>query len=177
MDGVLAEAHLSPGSARPHDPPAFRLRALQAGDEEFSFAVYASTRSAEMELVAWPEEQKNAFLRMQFKAQGQHYRLQYPRALWQVIEVEGQAAGRLVSDDSDAGLFLLMDIALLPEYRGLGVGTAILGGLLREAGRARKTVALHVEPNNPALRLYQRLGFEIVGQSGFYLEMRKDTSA
>jgi ribosomal protein S18 acetylase RimI-like enzyme len=153
--------------------PAFTLRPLDAADEESSFAVYASTRAAEMDLVSWSVEQKNAFLRMQFNAQRQHYHLHYPQACWQLIEVAGQAAGRLVSDDSDPQMSLLMDIALLPEYRGQGLGTAILHDWLAAAERAHKTISLHVEPNNPALRLYQRLGFEICAQSGFYLEMKR----
>jgi ribosomal protein S18 acetylase RimI-like enzyme len=157
----------------PHDPTAFTLRPLGEADEEFSFAVYASTRATEMEQIDWSVEQKNAFLRMQFNAQRQHYHLHYPQACWQVIEVAGQAAGRLVCDDSGAQLSLVMDIALLPEYRGMGIGTAILRGLLMAAERAHKTISLHVEPNNPALRLYQRLGFEICAQSGFYLEMKR----
>jgi ribosomal protein S18 acetylase RimI-like enzyme len=153
--------------------PAFTLRPLGEADEEFSFAVYASTRAAEMERINWSTAQKDAFLRMQFDAQRQHYHRHYPLAGWQVIEVAGQAAGRLILDDSSAQVSLLMDIALLPGYRGQGIGTAILRGLLAEAERARKTISLHVEPNNPALRLYQRLGFEICAQSGFYLEMKR----
>jgi ribosomal protein S18 acetylase RimI-like enzyme len=154
------------------NPPAFSLRPLGEADEEFSFAVYASTRAAEMELVNWSTEQKNTFLRMQFNAQRQHYRLHYPQARWQVIEVAGKAAGRLVSDDAGTQL-LLMYIALLPESRGQGIGTALLGSLLAAAEQAHKSVTLHVEPNNPALHLYRRLGFEICAQSGFYLEMRR----
>jgi ribosomal protein S18 acetylase RimI-like enzyme len=154
--------------------PAFRLRVLEDADEAFSRTVYASTRAAEMDQLNWSGEQKDAFLRMQFVAQRQHYLLHYPRALWQVIEVQGQAAGRLIVDDADARLVLLMDIALLPQFQGQGIGTAILSGLLRAAERARKRVALHVEPNNPALRLYQRLGFVVCAQSGFYLEMKRD---
>ena len=189
-DGPLEGAAQRPGPAASREAPAYSLRPLEKADEAFSFAVYASTRAAEMELVDWPQEQKNAFLQMQFNAQHQHYHLHYPLARWQVMEVEGRppqgrrdttltgvqgarAAGRLVSDDAREDLCLIMDIALLPEYRGRGIGTAILHELLQAADRAGKTVMLHVEPNNPALRLYQRLGFEISAKSGFYLEMKR----
>ncbi len=151
----------------------FKLRPLGALDEEFSFQVYASTRAGEMKLVDWGDEQKTAFLRMQFNAQRQHYHLHYPQALWQVIEQETHGIGRLVTDDSDPQVFLLMDIALLTEYRGQGVGTAILQGLLQVANSKNKVSSLHVEPNNPALNLYRRLGFVVCGQSGFYLEMKR----
>ena len=159
-------------AAAPSNIAAFTLRPLLAQDEDFSFQVYASTRAAEMNLVDWGPEQKAAFLRMQFNAQRQHYHLHYPQALWQVIEQQGQGIGRLITDDSHEELFLLMDIALLPEYCGRGIGSAIMLDLLRAAGLAHKTVSLHVEPNNPALNLYQRLGFVVCNQSGFYLEMR-----
>ena len=205
--GLPEGAALRAEPAGSRETPAYRLRPLEKADEAFSFAVYASTRAAEMELVDWTQEQKNAFLQMQFNAQRQHYHLHYPQARWQVIEAAGQppqggrdttltplrafevqgvqgarppqggrearAAGRLVGDDARDDLFLIMDIALLPEYRGRGIGTAILHELLGAADRAGKTVMLHVEPNNPALRLYRRLGFEISAKSGYYLEMKR----
>ncbi len=206
-EGLAEGAALRPGPAASRETPTYSLRPLIKADEAFSFAVYASTRAAEMALVDWPQEQKNAFLLMQFNAQHQHYHLHSPQARWQVIEVAGRppptpprgaagpvgrdttltplrafeaqgvqgarAVGRLVSDDARDDLILLMDIALLPEYRGRGIGTAILHELLQAADRAGKTVMLHVEPNNPALRLYQRLGFEISAKSGYYLEMKR----
>ncbi len=163
---------MTAGSPSQHSKPAFSLRPLLAADEEFSYEVYASTRAAEMELVPWTAEQKAAFLRMQFEAQHRHYHLHNPQALWQVIEAGGKRVGRLVTDDSQAEQFLLMDIALLPEYRGRGIGSAIMTDLLAAAAKAHKTIVLHVEPNNPALGLYTRLGFVVTGQAGFYMEMR-----
>lgn len=56
-------------------------------------------------------------------------------------------------------------ISLLPEYRGLGIGTRLLNDLLlllRENGHLR--VSLSVQKENPALRLYQRTGFRIVAE-------------
>ncbi|MGG1676079.1 GNAT family N-acetyltransferase [Neobacillus sp. NRS-1170] len=61
----------------------------------------------------------------------------------------------------------LLGMALLPEYRGSGIGTALLGEMLRitkEAGFG--AVSLSVDPNNPALKLYNRLGFQKVGFDG-----------
>lgn len=64
-----------------------------------------------------------------------------------------------------------MDIAILPEFRGAGVGTAILSDLFAEAAAAGKTVTIHVEMYNPALKLYERLGFRRIGEHGVYLLM------
>ena len=55
-------------------------------------------------------------------------------------------------------------ISLYKPYRGRGLGTAMMGVLLselRDAGYAR--ASLSVQKENPALRLYERMGFRIVG--------------
>jgi GNAT superfamily N-acetyltransferase len=136
----------------------FTLRPLLAEDEEFSFKVYASTRADEMNLVDWSDQQKQAFLRMQFKAQGQHYRNHYPTAQYYVIQRDGVDAGRLFRDLSGKEL-LLMDIVLLPQYRNAGIGTEIIKELIKEAGQLGLPLVLHVEFFNPVISLYTRLGF------------------
>ena len=70
------------------------LRRVTAGDEPFLRALYASTRERELSIVPWPEEQKTAFLTMQFDAQDSHYRTHYPDAQFDIIEIDGVAAGR-----------------------------------------------------------------------------------
>jgi ribosomal protein S18 acetylase RimI-like enzyme len=66
-----------------------------------------------------------------------------------------------------------LTIAVTPEYRGQGVGTKLLDRLIAEAKNRYKAVSLSVSPDNPALRLYQRLGFEVVATSGGSLTMIK----
>ena len=53
----------------------------------------------------------------------------------------------------------VMDISLLPEHRGQGIGTALIDSLLDEARTTQRTVRMHVERTNPVLRLCRRLGF------------------
>lgn len=117
---------------------------MQPPDEEFSFQVYASTRTEEMALVPWTEEEKQAFLRMQFHAQRSHYHRYSPNAGWWIITLDGTPAGRMVVDRSPECQINLMDIALLPEYRGKGLGTQLMQDLLDEARALGKTVRLHV---------------------------------
>jgi ribosomal protein S18 acetylase RimI-like enzyme len=64
-----------------------------------------------------------------------------------------------------------MDIALLPEYRNAGIGARLIRDLQNEAAQTGRSLRLHVETFNPALRLYERLGFHSVSASGIYLEM------
>lgn len=147
------------------------LRPVVTGDEDLLYRIYASTRMDEMASVNWTEAQKEEFLQMQFNAQTIHYRNHYPNAEYQIIQCEdGLPAGRLIVDRS-GGSILLMDIALLPEFRNAGIGTILLKELLAEAAHKSQPVILHVEAFNPALRLYKRLGFIKTGENGIYHEM------
>ena len=57
-----------------------------------------------------------------------------------------------------------LSMALLPGHRGRGIGTALLRRLLAEAARESDAVSLSVSVSNPAARLYERLGFAVVGE-------------
>ena len=148
------------------------LRPVQPGDEGFLYLVYASTRADELAPLNWSEQQRHAFLTMQFDAQSRFYREQFPGAAFQVILRGGVAIGRLYVDRR-ADEISIIDIALVPEQRGHGIGAALLTDLIEEADRADKPVRIHVERFNPALRLYQRLGFVPIGDTGVYLLLEK----
>lgn len=147
------------------------LRPVRPEDEAFLLELYASTRREEVAAWGWDEAQREAFLKMQFNAQQQHYRFQYRDADHQIILVAERQAGRLYVWRDDQRI-LLVDIALLPEYRGAGIGTKVIGGLLAEAEQAKRPVLLHVRKYNPARRLYERLGFVAVGETEMDFEMR-----
>jgi GNAT superfamily N-acetyltransferase len=144
------------------------LRPAEAGDRELLFRVYASTRSEELAVVPWNDAQKEAFLRAQFGAQDRWYRENYAGATFEVVVVGGEPCGRLYVYRSDADI-RIVDIALLPDHRGHGVGSALLRDLIREADAAGKRLSIHVERFNPALRLYERLGFSVAQDKGVYL--------
>ena len=154
---------------------AVELLPVAAGDREFLHRVYASTRADELAVVPWDEWQKEAFLRAQFDAQDRWYREQYPRASYEVIVVDGERAGRLYLHRGEAEI-RIVDVALLPEHRGNGVGTSLLRELLAEADAAGKRVTIHVERLNPALRLYERLGFSVAEDKGVYLFLERPPS-
>ncbi len=145
-----------------------RLRLIEESDEGFLFNVYASTRADEMALVDWGAAQKEAFLRMQFEAQRSYYTENYKGAEFQVILYEGQPAGRFYLHRR-AGEIRIMEIALLPEFRKRGIGAALIKEVLAEARSLKLPVTIHVERFNPALALYQRLGFRVKEDKGVYL--------
>ena len=148
------------------------LRASTPDDQEFLFAVYASTREEELSLSGWDDNQLRAFLEMQFRAQSQQYGLCYPEADSNVILFDDRPVGRLLIDRTGPDI-TLVDIALLPEYRNRNIGTALIQSLLDEATGAKKNVALHVLRGSVAARLYERLGFTKVDEDAVYLEMKK----
>jgi ribosomal protein S18 acetylase RimI-like enzyme len=153
------------------DPPSgIALRPVGSSDRDFLLRVYASTREDELRLVDWSADQKAAFVEQQFEAQDAYYREHYHPATFDVLEVDGEPAGRLyVARWEDE--IRIVDIALLPEYRGRGTGTALLRTLLDEAAAGGRRLSIHVEKNNPARRFYERLGFSEVADRGVYVLM------
>ena len=146
------------------------LRLETAEDVPFLRELYALTRAEEMAALPWDRVCKDAFLRMQFDAQTLHYHLAYPHATFHIVLVNGRPAGRLYVDRGDDEIGLI-DVSLLPEYRRRGIGSELLRALLADARRLGRRVTLHVERRNPALRLYERLGFRQLADEGIYLFM------
>lgn len=147
------------------------FRPIRDADREFLFHVYASTRTEELAVTGWSDVQKAAFLDMQFNAQHTYYQQQFPDASYQVVLLNGTSAGRLYVDRTTDEIKLI-DIALLPEFRNAGVGTKLLNDLIAEARKTNKPIVIYVEKPNPALRLYQRLGFEPIADQGVYWLMQ-----
>jgi len=146
------------------------LRPCQVEDEPFLLDVYSSTREDEMALVDWTQEQKEAFLGMQFNAQRRHYAANFPGTQFLVILKGNQPIGRLYLN-RDPQEILILDIALLPEYRDSGIGTWVIRDLQAQARASNSPIRLHVETFNRAMSLYQKLGFTTIAEVGFYYEM------
>ncbi len=123
-----------------------------------------------MAMLPWSDAEKTAFLEMQFRAQHAHYQCYYPEADRLVMMRDGQV-GRLYLERTPTE-HCIIDIALLPEHRGRGLGAALLRDLLDEAATTGKAVEIYVEKFNPAIRLYRRLGFGTEEDAGVYERMR-----
>jgi ribosomal protein S18 acetylase RimI-like enzyme len=147
------------------------FRRLSEGDLPFLAQVYASTRIEELAVTGWPEDYKRAFLQTQFQAQHEHYQRYYPNADWLVTTRQSEDIGRLYIERWPTQ-HRIIDIALLPAYRGKGFGEALLRDLMDEAAACGKDVSIHVEKANPAMRLYRRLGFATEEDKGVYDLMR-----
>jgi len=168
----MATANPSPAFVLPDALASrrFKLRRETDADIPFLARLYATTREAELAQAPWEPLSKLAFVLNQFDAQRRHYRSYYPDTAFDVIEQDGVPVGRLYLEPrSDS--YHIIDIALMPEMRGQGLGTELLEALLAHAGALGKGVGISVETFNPALRLYRRLGFAHLSDEGIYLTM------
>jgi ribosomal protein S18 acetylase RimI-like enzyme len=151
------------------------LRPASSDDREFLFRLYASTRADEIAALGWPAAQQEAFLRMQFNAQQKWYETAYPGAEYQIIEMERQPIGRMIVLRGP-GAWQLMDISLIPEYRGRGIGGELIRDLIRDCAQLGGVIKLQVLRVNPAVRLYERLGFINTGEDQIYAHMELKTN-
>lgn len=145
-----------------------RLEPVRPDNEEFIYAVYASTRAEEMAIVPWNDEQREMFLRSQFAAQQKHYQGYYPEAAHQIILLDEQPVGRLYVDRQEQEIRIL-DITVLPEQRGGGIGSLLIKQLMDEAAAANRGLTIYVESFNRSRSLFERLGFVPIEEEGFQL--------
>jgi ribosomal protein S18 acetylase RimI-like enzyme len=148
------------------------LRPATDKDEDLLFAIYASTRQDEVASFGWAEEQREAFLRMQFKSRRAAYELQFPAAEYSVIIARGKPAGSTIVERRENAISLT-DIAVLPEFRGLGIGSQVVEMLKTQAAKAAKPLILSVDhANQRARQFYLERGFRIIGKSQINCSMK-----
>lgn len=153
------------------DGAILRLRPVAPDDDTFLLSVYASTRAEELAQVQWEPGQQETFVKWQFEMQRREYDVRFPDAEYDVIEIDGQPAGRIWIGRTSEEI-RLMDIALLPEFQNRGAGTLLVKSLIEEAGEANKRLRHMVFAlNNEAQRFYERLGFVEIDDFGGYKHM------
>ena len=154
----------------------FCLRQALPRDLPLLAEVYASTRVEELLQTGWNDHQKKAFTDWQSAKQEEHYALHYPRAERLVIGLSGDegltgaevpAIGRIYIDTTSLEV-RLMDVTLLPAWRNRGIGSRLMAVLLQYAEALGRPMSLHVEPFNPAKRIYERMSFVVVETRGLY---------
>jgi GNAT superfamily N-acetyltransferase len=108
---------------------------------------------------------------MQHDAQMLGYAEQFPTASHEIIELDGKSVGRLMVDRQPEFIGCV-DVSILPEIRGIGMGTYLLKNLLHECDRLGVPCLLKVLVKSRAVALYERLGFVVEGGDGLRLWMR-----
>lgn len=149
-------------------------RRANADDIPFLRQLYGTTRADELAHIPWPEMLKQGFLDEQFALQHEHFVHYYAGADFLVVEHAGQPVGRLYAVRQPQQAFSIVDIALLPAWRGKGIGSVLITCLQHEARAQAQALLLHVSAHNPsARRLYERLNFVAEGgDEGLHQPMR-----
>jgi len=153
------------------DAQSLTLRNAAPSDRPFLLALYTSTRADEFAQLGWPVEMERAFMQLQFEAQRGDYERRHPGARCRIVELLRCPVGRLWTA-GDAGSVVVLDLSVIAELRGQGIGTECLRRVQRQAVADRLAVDLQVVAGNPAQRLYERLGFRNVGEPGVRQAMR-----
>jgi ribosomal protein S18 acetylase RimI-like enzyme len=171
------------------------LRRAIPQDASLLFALFAADRAAQFAATGLTEAQYRPLLDMQYKGRAMTYSAQYPDAEdWIVCIEEGSladvshasmekelAVGRCLLARTSQGPkldFRLVDLAILPQFRDRGIATQVLQQLAQQSAAAGAAFSLQVEKQNPALRLYERLGFFKVSgdELSYEMEWRPPTS-
>lgn len=149
----------------------FELRPATADDEEFLVQLYADVRHMEFAILSLPPEMLANLMQMQYRAQRLGYQNSFPGAQYNIIWVGETRVGRTIVEYGSAAV-LLVDISLIAGVRNHGIGTAILRSLQAAAHKQNLPLRLQVRFGNPAIRLYQRLGFQQTGEIAMHYEMQ-----
>jgi ribosomal protein S18 acetylase RimI-like enzyme len=136
------------------------LRTETDADRDFRYRLFCNSRQPELALLLPPPVFEQV-MRHQFQAQTVSYLAEFPRARFDIIELGGRPIGRIIVD-RPGDVVYIVDQAIVPELRNKGVGTAIMRGLMGEARAAGVPVRLMASQNDPAMRLYARLGFAAI---------------
>ena len=164
---------------RPMPPsvPPCSLRPACDGDQGFLFALFSEDKTEELQAGHWDAALRAQVMALQFAAHRQHYRAHCPEAEHFVVLAAGEPVGRLITARRDGALHV-MDVALLPTWRGRGLGTWLISACQERAGREGVPLTLHCLRHSRALKLYLRLGFCVAGGDGVqaHLEWRPAAS-
>jgi ribosomal protein S18 acetylase RimI-like enzyme len=148
------------------------LRPSRPEDEDFLFRLYASTRQDEFAALGWSSAQLETLLRMQYSTQRRWYDTAYAQAEHHIVQLGETPIGRIIVHRA-AEAATLVDIALLPEHRGQGIGGELIRNLMAQCTREKLSLRLQVLKTNPAAHLYERLGFAKTGEDGLYIQMAR----
>jgi ribosomal protein S18 acetylase RimI-like enzyme len=144
---------------------AVTTRPMTDDDSMLLFELYASTRADELSRSGWATPQQRSFFRMQAQNQERYFLRHYDHLDRRTICINGFSAGRLLVDRPSHAI-VIVDLALLPAFRGRGVGSMLMRSILEEAAEQRLPVHVDVPKNSASLETCERLGFRYADDLG-----------
>jgi len=147
------------------------FRVIHDSDKEFLIRLFADSRAWELQHTIWTEQARDDFIKRQFALQDADYKKTFIGAIHRIIQLDGEDIGRLIVNRRD-DLMHIIDISIATAFQGRGIGSDILKSLINEAHGGKVPVELSVESGNPAINLYQSLGFKQQRVAGNHIYMK-----
>lgn len=165
--------HTDPSPARSGDATTSRpshptLRFVTDDDASFLYELFVAVRGPAFASLS--DDMVGPLFEQQYRAQQASYGATYPLADHHVVELGGDPIGQIRVDRAATSI-VLVDISLLPMARNYGIGTHLIESLVDESDYTGMPIELSVATDNPARRLYERLGFVETGADALYARM------
>ena len=145
--------------------------ALTPEADSLAYRLFAVDKLAEFAAIGVPQLQAEELVQMQWRGRTLTYANQYPGAEdWTISLEDGTPVGRYLLQKTSQSV-RMVDFAILPEWRGRGIGTQVLQRLIQNTATNGSIFSLRVEKNNRALYLYKRLGLNIISSDEISFEM------
>ena len=157
------------------DAAPIRPDLRESGSEDVPFLrrLFAVTHP---EFGALPADVAASIVVHQYEVRERQYRARFPTLVDHVIEFDGRPVGHLSTAVIEEGaMIVVIDIAVLPDAQRNGIASSVLAQLVAHADALGASTELSVAVSNPAVRLYERLGFVPSAYAGnaAYLRMRR----
>ena len=146
------------------------LRPARTDDEEFLNRLFYSVYLEKLQLVALSAEEKKTLVELMYQSFTRHYNSVAPASDDRLVLLDNESIGRMILLHLREEI-RLADLAILPQYRCRGIGSALIGQLQTESTMSKRPIRLQVARFDRALRLYQRLGFYKIDVAGPYLHL------
>ena len=150
-----------------------RVTQRRAGSEDalLLYELFSTSRAVEFAAMGLTGEQYRPLLEMQYRGRAMTCAAQYPEAEdWIVCMEYGTAVGNYLLAGTSAGPRMI-DLAVLPQWRGKGIGTQVLRQAAHRSAAAGEILSLRVMKGNQAMRLYTRVGFQVASEDETSCEM------
>ncbi|MRJ42975.1 MULTISPECIES: GNAT family N-acetyltransferase [Idiomarina] len=145
-----------------------------ARDGDLAYTLFADQKQQEFSRLLSPPAILEQLLRSQYDIREQSYSVSYHDYQKLTATLDSQPIGILrIGQAQITGCLRLVDIIIDQRYRCRGVGTQVLEHFIDLARAKSLDADLHVQKDNPALRLYQRLGFCICGETDLHWYLKK----
>ena len=146
------------------------LRPARMDDQEFLYRLFYSVYAEKLQLVLLSAEEKKALVELLYQGFSQHYNSLAPASDDRLVLLDNECIGRMILLQMREEI-RLADLAILPQYRRRGIGSALIGQLQTESTMSKRPVRLQVARFDRALGFYQRLGFYKIDAAGPYLHL------